>query len=82
MGRMRQFYRPRTEEQLRIMAWLLERGYSRTDVARVKLLGPDRVRVTMHSGRRLVVVYEEGAVCAREEDSGNAGRKQDGGGRY
>lgn len=44
-GGMRRLYRPQTEEQLRIMAYLIEAGVTRSDVGRVWLLGPDKVRL-------------------------------------
>ena len=62
MGRMRQLYRPRTEEQLRIMAWLLEQGITREDIAWAALTAPNRVSIGKRSGQCLEVTYEEGAV--------------------
>lgn len=44
-GVMRRLYRPQTEEQLQIMTYLIEAGVTRSDVGRVWLLGPDKVRL-------------------------------------
>ena len=44
-GGMRRLYRPQTEGQLRIMAYLIKVGVTRSDVGRVWLLGPDKVRL-------------------------------------
>ena len=83
MGRMRQLYRPRTEEQLRIMAWLLEQGITREDIAWVALTAPNRVSIGKRSGQCLEVTYEEGAVrvCTNEEGIGSVDEQRKGRGR-
>ena len=53
---MRQLYRPRTEAQLRIMAWLIEAGVTRSDVGRVWLLGPDKVRLRRQGSMKTMTV--------------------------
>ena len=80
---MRQLYRPRTEEQLRIMAWLLEQGVTREDIAWANLLAGNRVSIGKRSGQCLELTYEEGAVraCAREECGEYAGEQRKGHGR-
>lgn len=63
MGRpMKQLYRPQTEGQLKIMGWLLARGVTRKDVARVELLGPDRVRLRDRAGQYMVAESRDGRV--------------------
>ena len=80
---MRQLYRPRTEEQLRIMAWLLEQGITREDIAWAALTDPNRVSIGKRSGQCLEVMYEEGAVrvCTSEEGIGSAHEQRKGPGR-
>lgn len=80
---MRQLYRPRTEAQLRIMAWLLEQGITREDVAWVHLPDGNRVSIGKRSGQCLEITYEEGAVrvCTSEEGIGSADEQRKGRGR-
>lgn len=80
---MRQLYRPRTEEQLRIMAWLLEQGITREDIAWAALTAPNRVSIGKRSGQYLEVTYEEGAVrvCTNEEGIGSVDEQRKGRGR-
>ena len=80
---MRQLYRPRTEEQLRIMAWLLEQGVTRDDIAWANLLAGNRVSIGKRSGQCLEVTYEEGAVrvCTSEEGIGSVDEQRKGRGR-
>lgn len=78
-GVMRRLYRPRTEEQLRIMAWLLEQGVTRADVARAQLLADNRVRIVKTSGQCLEVEYRWGDVrVVQREEYGHVAKQRKG----
>ena len=59
------------------MAWLLEQGVTREDVAWANLLAGNRVSIGKRSGQCLELTYEEGAVraCAREEWGERVGKQ-------